>query len=86
MITLFISSLCPDCPPALEAFENSSLDYKIIDITESMANLKAFLKYRDKDSFFNSIKANCQVGVPSIMVGDGEKFYSFSSELDLKNL
>ena len=51
-----------------------------------MANLKAFLKYRDKDSFFNSIKANCQVGVPSIMVGDGEKFYSFSSELDLKNL
>lgn len=86
MITLFISSLCPDCPPAVEAFENSLLDYKIIDITESMANLKAFLKYRDKDSFFDSIKFKGQVGVPAIMIGEGEKFYSFSSELDLKNL
>ncbi|MBL7576358.1 Glutaredoxin-related protein [Peptoniphilus asaccharolyticus DSM 20463] len=86
MITLFVSSLCPDCPPAIEAFNHAKIDFQIIDITESMANLKIFLKYRDSIPFFDSIKEKGQVGVPTIMIGNGERFYSFSDDLDLKNL
>lgn len=86
MITLFVSNVCPDCPEAIEAFEKSGLEYRLVDINTSIPNLKEFLKYRDKDSFFDSVKVNNKVGVPSIMIGEGEKFYLYSPGMDLKNL
>lgn len=83
MITLFISSKCPDTPPALEAFEKTDLQYEIIDITDSMKNLKRFLFFRDSNPFFDSIKEKNNVGVPSIMIGEGEQFYEFTPDMDL---
>lgn len=81
---LFVSSLCPDCPPAIKMAEKSGLKISILDITESMRNLKIFLKYRDSCHYFDDIKKNGSVGVPTFMVGDGEEFFSFSDDLDLK--
>ncbi|WP_036730399.1 glutaredoxin domain-containing protein [Peptoniphilus mikwangii] len=86
MITVFISGKCPDCPPAIQAFENSDLDYDIIDITENMSNLKKFLKYRDFHPYFDAIKASGKVGIPTIMIGDGEKFIEFDETLNLNKL
>lgn len=83
MITLFVSSKCPDCPPAIKAFEESNLDYEIVDITESMPNLKRFFKYRDFDPFFDQIKNEGRVGVPMIMIGDGEKFIDYEEGMDI---
>lgn len=86
MITLFVSAVCPDCPEAIEAFKNSDLNYKIVDINENIPNLKLFLKYRDNHPFFDSVKANNKVGIPSIMIGDGETFYLYNSGMDLSKL
>lgn len=81
---LFVSSLCPDCPPAIEMAEKSGLKISILDITESMRNLKIFLKYRDNCDYFDDIKKNGSVGVPTFMVGDGEEFFDFSEDLNLR--
>lgn len=81
---LFVSSLCPDCPPAIEMVEKSGLKVSILDITESMRNLKIFLKYRDKCEYFDEIKKNGSVGVPTFMVGDGEEFFGFDENLNLE--
>ncbi|SHH66061.1 Glutaredoxin-related protein [Anaerosphaera aminiphila DSM 21120] len=86
MITLFISSKCPECPEAVQSFKASELNYKTVDITESMDNLRLFLKYRDSNSFFDNIKSLNQVGIPSIMIGDGKSFISYKSSLDLSKL
>lgn len=86
MITLFVASTCPDCPEAIEAFNKSGLEYTLVDINESIKNLKIFLKYRDFNPFFDSIKSNNKVGVPSIMIGDGEKFLLYTPEMDLTSL
>ncbi|MDU1177530.1 MAG: DUF188 domain-containing protein, partial [Peptoniphilus harei] len=35
MLTLFVSSLCPDCPPAIEEIKKKDIKCEIIDITSS---------------------------------------------------
>ena len=86
MITLFISGNCKDTPAALKAFSESGIDYRLVDIAENMTNLKEFLHYRDNSSFFKSVKMKNNVGVPSIMINNGDKFYLFSEDLDLHSL
>ena len=80
MLTLFISSLCPDCPPAIAEVKEKNLDCEIVDITESMANLKRFLKERDLSEDFDEIVEKGNVGVPALMRDD--KFYFFDGNLD----
>lgn len=67
MIEIFVSKLCPDCSEIIKDYEENPQNYEgmeIIDITESMANLKRFLAYRDnEDAFREKIKTN-QVGIP----------------------
>lgn len=80
MLTLFVSSLCPDCPPAIAEVKEKNLDCEIIDITESMTNLKRFLKERDLSEDFDEIVEKGNVGVPALMRDD--KFYFFDGNLD----
>lgn len=80
MLTLFISSLCPDCPPAIAEVKEKNLDCEIVDITQSMENLKRFLKERDLSEDFDEIVEKGNVGVPALMRDD--KFYFFDGNLD----
>lgn len=80
MLTLFVSSLCPDCPPAIAEVKEKNLDCEIVDITESMTNLKRFLKERDLSEDFDEIVEKGNVGVPALMRDD--KFYFFDGNLD----
>lgn len=86
MITLFISGNCKDTPAALKAFRETDIEYRLVDITENMTNLKEFLHYRDNSPFFRSVKFKNNVGVPLIVINEGEKFYLFNEEMDLNNL
>ena len=80
MLTLFVSSLCPDCPPAIAAVKEKNLDCEIVDITASMANLKRFLKERDFSEDFDEIVEENRVGVPALKRDD--EFYFFDGNLD----
>lgn len=80
MLTLFVSSLCPDCPPAIAEVKEKNLDCEIVDITESMANLKRFLKERDLSEDFDEIVEKGNVGVPALK--RDEEFYFFDGNLD----
>lgn len=40
-----------------------------------MRSLKIFLAFRDQSPFFDPIKKKGSVGIPVIMVGNGEAFY-----------
>ncbi|WP_071026469.1 glutaredoxin domain-containing protein [Peptoniphilus raoultii] len=76
MIKLFISSLCPDCPAALDYVKKHGIKVQIIDITSSMKALKFYLKYRDRHPYFKSIKRERKVGVPLFMIDNGRRFYT----------
>lgn len=72
-IIMFGSKLWPDCGPAKEFLSEHNIQYIYLDITESMLNLKMFLKYRDNYKEFEKIKEMGKVGIPCIVINDGEK-------------
>lgn len=80
MLTLFVSSLCPDCPPAIEEIKKRKIKCEIVDITSSMASLKKFLRERDFSDAFDEIVEEGSVGVPCLMRDD--EFFFFDGDLD----
>lgn len=61
MIEIFVSKLCPDCTEIIENYNNDSKNFQgceIIDITDSMINLKRFLAYRDNFNAFEEKNQN----------------------------
>lgn len=47
---------CPDCTAALKTIAEKKLDVEFVDIDASTANLKLFLRLRDKAPEFDEIK------------------------------
>lgn len=62
------------------------MEFDYIDITDSMRSLKIFLAFRDKSDYFDSIKKKGSVGIPTIMIGHGEKFLEGVPGMDLSQL
>ena len=52
-----------------------------MDISEGMFNLKKFLKYRDNYKEFDEIKKAGRVGLPCIVINDGEEIIFDYNEL-----
>lgn len=72
-VLVFGSRHWPDCQPAKEYLSENNVKYLYLDVSENMINLKRFLKYRDDYDEFNSIKENGSIGLPCIVIDDGEK-------------
>lgn len=72
-VIVFGSKHWPDCEPAKEYLSENNVKYAYLDITENMINLKRFLKYRDNFDEFDEIKQASRVGLPCIVVNDGEQ-------------
>lgn len=54
-----------------------------MDITENMLNLKKFLSFRDNYEIFDEIKINKYVGVPCVVVNNGEEIiFDIENNLD----
>ncbi|UPQ85256.1 hypothetical protein M0R79_06255 [Ignavigranum ruoffiae] len=76
---LYYSDLCPDTEEFVSALQAKEIVYQAVNITESMANLKAFLKLRDKHPDFKAIKEQGKVGVPVLF--SAQKLYFNQQEL-----
>lgn len=72
-ITVFGSKHWPGCGPAKEYLSKRNIEFIYLDITESMLNLKKFLKLRDNRPEFDEIKKAGKVGIPCIVINDGEE-------------
>ena len=72
-IVVFGSKHWSGCEPAKEYLFKNNIKFLYLDITESMMNLKRFLKYRDNYAEFQETKNSGKVGLPCIVINDGEK-------------
>ena len=57
-----------------EFLSQNNIEYIYIDITDSMLFLKKFLKLRDNRPEFDEIRKGGYVGIPCIVINDGDKF------------
>ena len=82
-ILVFGSKLCPDCEPARKYLEEKKVEFLYLDITENLFYLKKFLKYRDEREEFDGIKKAGQIGIPCIVINDGERIIFDYKELEV---
>ena len=71
MLKIYGSSLCPDCVKCKEELEKAGVDFLYLDIGENLLYLKQFLKIRDGNDCFDSIRQLDQIGIPCILREDG---------------
>lgn len=72
-IYVFGSDLWPGCAPAKKFLEEKGIKFAYFNITESLGSLKRFLKYRDISPEYADIRGNEKVGIPVMIVNDGEE-------------
>lgn len=70
-IVMFGMDACPDCAEAKKELDAVQADYLYQEIGESTANMKRFLKLRDKEALFDQVKADGKIGVPCFKLSDG---------------
>lgn len=71
MLKIYGSMLCPDCVQCREDLDQAKIAYEFLDFSESLLNLKEFLKLRDEDPTFADIRGSGKIGIPCILKEDG---------------
>jgi glutaredoxin-related protein len=71
-IFVFGSQQCPDCLVLKELLERHQIRFTFIDVLDSLGKLKMFMKYRDSRPEFDAVRNSGAVGIPFILVNDGE--------------
>lgn len=64
----------------------NSIDFVEMDITENLFFMKMFLKFRDSRPEFDPVKEKGSIGLPCIVVNDGEKIILNFDDLDVGGL
>ena len=81
---VFGSKLCPDCIVMKNELDKRNIKYLYLDITENLANLKKFLKFRENRAF-DFAKENGSIGIPAMVIKDREKIIFSIEEFDKLN-
>ena len=71
MLKIYGSMLCPDCVECRADLDQAGVEYEFLEFADSLRNLKEFLKLRDEDQIFLSVKEKGSIGIPCIVKEDG---------------
>lgn len=71
MMKLYGAPICSTCREAKQLLDEKGIAYEYVDITENIANLRAFLAMRDTNPVYGPIKAEGRVGIPTFVWEDG---------------
>ena len=73
MIMMYGTDLCPDCVAAKKTLEENGIEYKYLNITESLGSMKQFLKLRDTKDEFKEIRGSgVHIGIPALIISPTE--------------
>ena len=81
MLKIYGSPMCPDCRECKENFDANGVEYTMIDINESLRNLKEFLALRDSLPVFDHCKEIGDIGLPALVREDGTVFLDWQGYL-----
>ena len=81
MLKIYGSAMCPDCQECKENFDANGIEYTMIDINESLRNLKEFLSLRDSLPVFEHCKEIGDIGLPTLVKEDGTVFLDWEGYL-----
>ena len=71
MLKIYGSMLCPDCVQCRKELDEADVEYEYLDFSDSLKNLKEFLKIRDADPQFENVRKAGGIGIPCLVTDDG---------------
>ena len=71
MLKIYGSEQCPDCVNCKRDLDAAGVEYLYLNISENLLFLKKFLKLRDTNELFDSVRDKGQIGIPCIVREDG---------------
>lgn len=69
---LFYAETCPDTAPFVAELDRLGVDYDEVEIMTSLPNLKQFIRLRDSNAEFDNPKANGYLGIPALLLPNGD--------------
>lgn len=66
------SDICGDCRAFKALMEQRGFEADYIDITENVANLRAFLHLRDHEAVYEEVREKGSIGIPAFVSDNGE--------------
>lgn len=81
MLKIYGSPMCPGCVKAKEEFEKAGVPFVYLSVTDSLLNLKQFLKLRESHEEFNPIRERGQIGIPCIVDEEGNLTFNWEQYL-----
>ena len=70
MIKLYGRDDCPDCVNCKQNLDANGIEYDFRDIGKSLRNMAVFIKIRDINNVFDSLKGTGSIGIPAIVLED----------------
>lgn len=70
MIKMYVMKTCPDCDYVEKQVEGNQ-EFKVIDIGKHVRHLKEFIRLRDCNPAFDSVKSEGSVGIPCFVLENG---------------
>ena len=71
MLKIYGSMLCPDCIDCCRELKEANVEFEYCDFSDSLMNLKEFLKIRDENKVFCEIRGSGKIGIPCLVRQDG---------------
>ena len=81
---LFYAQSCPDTAPFKEKLAELGITYKEVEVMSSLKNFKEFLFVRDTYTQFEGIRGNMKIGIPCLVISEGECILELSELTKLK--
>ena len=81
MLKIYGSMLCKDCVECVADLEKANVEFEFLDFADSLLHLKEFLKLRDENALFDSVRENGSIGIPTIVKEDGSVTLSWDAFL-----
>jgi glutaredoxin-related protein len=64
---------CSSCGPAKEFMVQRGIKHAYLDLSENLLALKMFIKLRESRPEFDDIRKLDLIGIPCVVINDGEK-------------
>ncbi|MDG2950078.1 hypothetical protein [Exercitatus varius] len=69
---VYFAPWCPDTAPFFAELERLNIDVEKVDMVGNPVGLKAFLKLRDNHPAFETVKQNGYIGIPALVLENGD--------------
>ena len=81
---LYFAETCPDTAPFKEKLAELGISYKEVEVMSSLKNFKEFLFARDTYTQFEGIRGNMKIGIPCLVISEGECILELNELTKLK--